>query len=715
MTSLQQSKKRVAWVAIVCFTPLFLFFVGWFFYLSVFQTYKGENMLAFAEEERWKAVSTLKAERGEIFDRFGQPIAINIPSYRVVAVLKLGGKRVENKTLMPDAFPEAAKQLATVIPMTEGDILKRLEQNKDRGQIEFGVPGRDLTVEQKEEIETFEISGITFVEEPKRYYPNKVFASSVVGYAQKIDQNGRIELVGELGIEKSLNDVLSESYGLYRFEKDLAGRQLVSSDEQLKVDPEDGADVQLTIDHRIQQLLDTKMEELYKTYKPKNATAIIMDPKTGEIIALSDRPSFDPNTREISSYSNFSVSSRFEPGSTMKIFTLAAAINEGVYNPNELYKSGSYKYGKTVFNDYNITGWGTIPMVEGVWHSSNVAFSILANERLGLSRYEDYFKAFKFDQRTGVDLPGEVNSQYDFESPLNVLITAWGQSTAVTPMQILQATSAIATDGTMKQPHVIKKVVNRETGETIRTTNPKVVGQPITAESAKQTREALDGVVNSDVGTGQLYALDNYRVIGKTGTAQIAENGKYLSGQYIHSFVGMAPEDDPELVMYIAVDRPNSDSSTTGPRIMAPLFKDVMDVALRYRSVEPDKQAKSNDASTKTTVSFVGQGRDEAVKAAKAAAFTPVSLGSGETVIAQSPVEGQPYVAGERLLLKTDESFTMPVLKGWSLRDVKRLATLYQLNLEIDGTGFVSSQSIGKGKPVNTGATLKVKLQSPSN
>ena len=399
----------------------------------------------------------------------------------------------------------------------------------------------------------------------------------------------------------------------------------------------------------------------------------------------------------------------------MKIFTLAAAINEGVYNPNELYKSGSYKYGKTVFNDYNITGWGTIPMVEGVWHSSNVAFSILANERLGLGRYEDYFNAFKFDQRTGVDLPGEVNSQYDFESPLNVLITAWGQSTAVTPMQILQATSAIATDGTMKQPHVIKKVVNRETGETIRTTNPKIVGQPITAEAAKQTREALDGVVNSDVGTGQLYALDNYRVIGKTGTAQIAENGKYLSGQYIHSFVGMAPEDDPELVMYIAVDRPNSDSSTTGPRIMAPLFKDVMDVALRYRSVEPNKQAKSIDASTKTTASFVDQGREDAVKEAKAAAFTPVALGNGETVTAQSPVEGQPYVVGERLLLKTEDSFTMPTLKGWSLRDVKRLATLYQLNLEIDGTGFVTSQSIGKGKPVKTGATLKVRLASPSN
>ncbi len=715
MNSLQQSKKRVAWVAIVCFTPLFLFFVGWFFYLSVFQTYKGENMLAFAEEERWKAVSTLKAERGEIYDRFGQPIAINIPSYRIVAVLKLGGERVEDKTLMPEEFAEAAKQLATVIPMAEADILKRLEQNKDRGQIEFGVPGRDLTVDQKEEIEAFEIPGVTFVEEPKRYYPNKVFASSVVGYAQKIDQNGRIELVGELGIEKSLNDVLSESYGLYRFEKDLAGRQIVSSDEQLKIDPEDGADVQLTLDHRIQQLLDTKMEELYQEYKPKNATAIIMDPKTGEIIALSDRPSFDPNTREISSYSNFSVSSRFEPGSTMKIFTLAAAINEGVYNPKELYKSGSYKYGKTVFNDYNITGWGTIPMVEGVWHSSNVAFSILANERLGLSRYEDYFNAFKFDQRTGVDLPGEVNSQFDFESPLNVLITAWGQSTAVTPMQILQATSAIATDGTMKQPHVIKKVVNRETGETIRTTNPKIVGQPITAEAAKQTREALDGVVNSDVGTGQLYALDNYRVVGKTGTAQIAENGKYLSGQYIHSFVGMAPEDDPELVMYIAVDRPNGDSSTTGPRIMAPLFKDVMDVALRYRSVEPDKQAKSIDASTKTTASFVDQGRDDAVKEAKAAAFTPVALGNGETVTAQSPVEGQPYVVGERLLLKTAESFAMPTLKGWSLRDVKRLATLYQLNLEIDGTGFVTSQSIGKGKPVKTGATLKVKLASPSN
>ncbi|MFN4213322.1 penicillin-binding transpeptidase domain-containing protein, partial [Exiguobacterium sp.] len=713
--SLQQSKKRVAWVAIVCFTPLFLFFVGWFFYLSVFQTYKGENMLAFAEEERWKAVSTLKAERGEIFDRFGQPIAINIPSYRVVAVLKLGGERVEGKTLLPEEFPEAARELATVIPMTEADVLKRLEQNVERGQIEFGVPGRDLTVEQKEEIESFEIPGITFVEEPKRYYPNKVFASSVIGYAQKIDQNGRIELVGELGIEKSLNDILSESYGLNRFEKDLAGRPLIASDEQLRIEPEDGADVQLTIDHRIQQLLDTKMDEMYEEYAPKNATAIIMDPKTGEIVALSDRPSFDPNTREITSYSNFSVSSRFEPGSTMKIFTLAAAINEGVFDPNELYKSGSYTYGRTTFNDYNITGWGTIPMVEGVWHSSNVAFSIMANERLGLSRYEDYFNAFKFDQRTGVDLPGEVNSQYDFESPLNVLITAWGQSTAVTPMQILQATSAIATDGTMKQPHVIKKVVNRETGETIRTTNPKVVGQPITAEAAQLTREALDGVVNSDLGTGQLYALENYRVIGKTGTAQIAENGKYLSGQYIHSFVGMAPEDDPELVMYIAVDRPNSDSSTTGPRIMAPLFKDVMDVALRYRSVEPEKQEKAVDASTKTTESYLDLGRDEAVTKAKAASFAPILLGGGEAVSAQSPVEGQSYVVGERLLLKTGDTFAMPNLSGWSLRDVKRLATLYQLNLEIDGTGFVTSQSIGKDKPVKTGATLKVRLESPSN
>ncbi|MCT4794512.1 penicillin-binding transpeptidase domain-containing protein [Exiguobacterium alkaliphilum] len=715
MNSLQQSKKRVAWVAIVCFTPLFLFFVGWFFYLSVFQTYKGENMLAFAEEERWKAVSTLKAERGEIFDRFGQPIAINIPSYRVVAVLKLGGERVEGKTLMPEEFPEAARELASVIPMTEADILKRLEQNVDRGQIEFGVPGRDLTVEQKEELEAFEIPGITFVEEPKRYYPNKVFASSVIGYAQKIDQNGRIELVGELGIEKSLNDILSESYGLTRFEKDLAGRPLIASDEQLRIEPEDGADVQLTIDHRIQQLLDTKMDELYKEYAPKNATAIIMDPKTGEIVALSDRPSFDPNTREITSYSNFSVSSRFEPGSTMKIFTLAAAINEGVFDPNELYKSGSYTYGRTTFNDYNITGWGTIPMVEGVWHSSNVAFSIMANERLGLGRYEDYFNAFKFDQRTGVDLPGEVNSQYDFDSPLNVLITAWGQSTAVTPMQILQATSAIATDGTMKQPHVIKKVVNRETGETIRTTNPKVVGQPITAEAAQKTREALDGVVNSDLGTGQLYALENYRVIGKTGTAQIAENGKYLSGQYIHSFVGMAPEEDPELVMYIAVDRPNSDSSTTGPRIMAPLFKDVMDVALRYRSVEPEKQEKAVEASAKTTASYIDLSRKEAVDTSREAAFAPVLLGSGGSVTAQSPVEGQSYVTGERLLLKTDDTFAMPNLSGWSLRDVKRLATLYQLNLEIDGTGFVTSQSIGKDKPVKTGATLKVKLQSPSN
>jgi penicillin-binding protein 2B len=177
----------------------------------------------------------------------------------------------------------------------------------------------------------------------------------------------------------------------------------------------------------------------------------------------------------------------------------------------------------------------------------------------------------------------------------------------------------------------------------------------------------------------------------------------------------MAPEDDPELVMYIAVDRPNSDSSTTGPRIMAPLFKDVMDVALRYRSVEPEKQEKAVEASTKTTTSYIGKNREDVVKEATDSSFNPIVLGDGDEVTAQSPVKGQSYVVGERLLLKTSNSFTMPTLKGWSLRDVKRLATLYQLNLEIDGTGFVTSQSIGKGKPVKTGASLKVKLETPSN
>ncbi|WP_232818663.1 penicillin-binding protein [Exiguobacterium flavidum] len=668
-------------------------------------------MITYAERKRWEAQASLPAERGEIFDRLGSPIAINVPSYRLVAIYRLGDKQDPKQTVID--FKRTAQELAPVIGMESKELETYLIENKDRAQVEFGKKGNDLTLDQKKKIDALKLPGIRLIEEPKRYYPNGVFLSDTLGFVQKLtDDVGRIRLEGQMGIEKQYDEAMQESYGARFFEKDVAGGQLVQGGQGITKEPQDGTDLYLTIDHRIQQALEMEMQKMYKEYKPKNATAVVMDAKTGDILAMTDRPSFDPNKRNMKDFTNFAVSSRFEPGSTMKIFTLAAAIDAGVFEGSKTYKSGSYNYKGTVIKDHNYVGWGTIPMIEGVWRSSNVMFSILTAEQLGIDRYKEYYKKFHFDQRTGIDISGEVNSQSDLSKSLNAVITSWGQSTAVTPMQLLQAATAIAGDGEMVKPHIIKKADHVDKAPYKAETT--VVGKPISAEAAKATRDALDGVVNGKKGTGQMYKLDDYRVIGKTGTAQISENGKYIEGKFIHSFLGMAPKDDPELIMYIAVDRPKKlESSSSGPVIMSPVFKSVMNTALQYRSIKPDTQEDSVDLEAKVTPSYIGETAGAAKELAEKNDAVPLVLGDGVQVVSQIPARGQEFVSGERVMLKTASTFKMPDLTGWSQRDVKKLVSLYDLKLDVIGKGFVTKQSARAGTIVKENGKLTVELAEP--
>ncbi|HCN56860.1 MAG TPA: peptidoglycan glycosyltransferase [Exiguobacterium sp.] len=710
MNPLSKSRRRVAFVMLI-FAALFLVFISRFLYLSTTKKFHGEDMLVYAEKKRWESQSTLSAERGEIFDRLGSPIAINIPSYHLVAIYRLGGVKDPDETVVD--FKKTATGLAPILGMSVKELETYLIENKDRSQIEFGKKGNDLTVDQKEQIDRLKLPGIRLIEEPKRYYPNGIFLSDTLGFVQKItEDNGRVVLKGQMGIEKQYDEALRESFGSRVFEKDRSGGELVQGTSKISNEPKDGSNLYLTIDHRIQQALEKQMQKMYNEYKPKNATGIVMDAKTGEILAMTDRPSFNPNLRDMTDFTNFAVSSRFEPGSTMKIFTLAAAIDAGVFRPNEPYKSGSYNYKGTVIKDYNDVGWGTIPMIEGVYHSSNVMFSILTAEKLGIERYKDYFKKFHFDQKTGIDISGEVNSQSDLSKPLNTLITSWGQSTAVTPMQILQGATAIAGNGEMVKPHIIQKADH--TDKAPYKAKTEVVGKPISAEAAKATREALDGVVNSKIGTGQMYKLKDYRVIGKTGTAQISENGKYIQGQFIHSFIGMAPKDDPELIMYIAVDRPSkNESSVSGPSIMSPVFKSVMNTALQYRSIKPATQKESVDVKAKIIPSYIGKSMNQAEEMAKEQGAVPVVLGDGVEVVSQIPTRGQEFVSGERVLFKTGQTFKMPDITGWSQRDVKKLVSLYDLKLDVIGKGFVTKQSARTGTLVKENGKLTVELAEP--
>lgn len=710
MNPLKKSRWRVAFIMVI-FATLFFVFIGRFLYLATTKQFHGEDMIAYAEKKRWESQEALGAERGEIFDRLGSPIAINIPSYHLIGVYRLGGVKDPDETIVD--FKKTAEGLAPILGMTTKELETYLIENKDRSQIEFGKKGNDLTLDQKEKIDKLKLPGIRMIEEPKRYYPNGIFLSDTLGFVQKItEENGRVALQGQMGIEKQYDNALSESYGARVFEKDRSGNPLIQGASRISNEPKDGSNLYLTIDHRIQQSLEKEMQKMYNTYKPKNATGIVMDAKTGEILAMADRPSFNPNLRDMKDFTNFAVSSRFEPGSTMKIFTLAAAIDAGVFRPNEMYKSGSYNYKGTVIKDYNDVGWGTIPMIEGVYHSSNVMFSKLTAEKLGIERYKDYFKKFHFDQRTGIDISGEVNSQSDLSKPLNALITSWGQSTAVTPMQLLQGATAIAGDGEMVKPHIIQKADH--TDKAPYRAKTEVVGKPISAEAAKATREALDGVVNSKLGTGQMYKLKDYRVIGKTGTAQISENGKYIQGQFIHSFIGMAPKDDPELIMYIAVDRPSkNESSVSGPLIMSPVFKSVMNTALQYRSIQPETQKDSVDVKAKITPSYIKKSARQATDLAKEQEAVAIILGDGAEVVSQIPSRGQEFVSGERVLLKTSNTFKMPDLTGWSQRDVKKLVSLYDLKLDVIGKGFVTKQSARTGTLVKENGKLTVELAEP--
>ncbi|MGH1332403.1 MAG: peptidoglycan D,D-transpeptidase FtsI family protein, partial [Exiguobacterium indicum] len=298
-------------------------------YLATTKQFHGEDMIAYAEKKRWESQETLGAERGEIFDRLGSPIAINIPSYHLIGVYRLGGVKDPDETIVD--FKKTAEGLAPILGMTTKELETYLIENKDRSQIEFGKKGNDLTLDQKEKIDKLKLPGIRMIEEPKRYYPNGIFLSDTLGFVQKItEENGRVALQGQMGIEKQYDDALSESYGARVFEKDRSGNPLIQGSSRVSNEPKDGSNLYLTIDHRIQQSLEKQMQKMYNTYKPKNATGIVMDAKTGEILAMADRPSFNPNLRDMKDFTNFAVSSRFEPGSTMKIFTLAAAIDAGV-------------------------------------------------------------------------------------------------------------------------------------------------------------------------------------------------------------------------------------------------------------------------------------------------------------------------------------------------------------------------------------------------
>lgn len=702
-------RKNVgAGILMVLFTVLFFVLTSKFFLVASSQSAEGVDLIEYGQR-KWMKSDVLDAKRGTMFDRNGEVVAQDIPSYSVIAILD---KNYPNHIKDPE---EAAEKLAKVLD-TDKDNLVDLLSKEGRFQVEI-PSGRKVSYRKKEQIEDLKIPGIDFLRESRRYYPNQTFASHVIGYTGNGEKGVQ---AGLMGLEKSLNKYLQEKDGKITFLGDAFSRAIPANKESVEK-PKHGQDVYLTIDEKIQLYLDEAMQEAAKEYEPEKITGIVADPKTGRILAMSNYPAFNPNEKDIKNYTNFAVSYPFEPGSTMKIFTLAAAIEEGKYNGNEQFQSGSYKLpniGRPIY-DHNRKGWGTITYNEGVQNSSNVAFSKLVREKLGYEKFRSYISKFGLDQKTNIDLPNEKNGSILYNYEIEKVTTAFGQGSTITPIQQIQAATAIANGGKMMQPYLIDKIMNPETKKVVQDNEPKVKGKPISEATSKQVRDILETVVTE--GTGKPYMIDGYSVAGKTGTAQIpGKDGKYISGwgENVFSFIGMAPKDDPKLLVYVAVERPKVEFPEMGSTPTANIFTSVMKSSLQYLNIQPEAKEKQNKSKAKKTYgkeldNYTGQSAKEAKSELEKLGMHVSVIGSGDEVIKQEPYEGAYVIKGERVILRTSGDAKMPDLTNWSYMDILRLSKLLGLKETITGSGFAVKQNVKAGSPVKAGDFLVVQLEAP--
>lgn len=544
------------------------------FYIQVFQ-YQKLNSLA---NDLWQRNLPITPDRGLILDRNGKVLASNITT----TSLYLVPNQIKNKE-------EVAKTLSEILEVPYDEMYKHVSK---RTSIERVHPeGRQLSFEIADKINSYNYDGIYLLKEAKRYYPYNDLLSHVLGYVG-------IDNQGLSGLELKYNEELTGTSGSIKYYSDAKGNRLNKAEEYKEAIS--GNNVYLTIDLDLQQSVERELDNAVAKYNPEHALAIAINPKTGEILAMASRPSYNPNeyqtyTQEVLSR-NLPIWMTYEPGSTMKITTLSAAINEGVVNlfTDTFFDSGSINVDGATIHCWKSGGHGAQTFLNVVENSCNPGFVNLGF-RLGKEKLFKYIKDFGFGEKTGIDLTGEAKGiLFDLDRVGNVELatTAFGQGISVTPIQQVRSVSAAVNGGTLYQPYIVKRVENATTKETISEVNPTVIRQVITEESSKLVRFALENVVAH--GSGRNAYIENYRIGGKTGTAQKVNNGRYMVGNYILSFIGFLPADDPEIVLYAAVDNPKGVTQYGGV-VAAPIAK-----AIFSSYIEMNNVPKSKDTIPKT-------------------------------------------------------------------------------------------------------------------
>lgn len=685
------------------------FFVGIFFfaflcaivklsYVALSSNVDGMNLTEFADS-RNTTKETLYASRGNIYDTNGEVLAKNVNSYTLVAYLS------ETRTTDPDNpkhvvdKESTAKALSEVLDMDYDYALSRLNV-EGAYQVEFGTAGRDLSENKKAEIEALDLDGIDFISGVKRYYKQGSAASYIIGYART---NEIGEIVGEMGIESYYNDELKGTDGETMYQKDAYGYQM--GDALYTIEPVSGSDIYLTIDSQIQLILEDVLNTLEENYEFSWATFTVMDANTGAIVGSASSPDFNPNTLEgLTNYVNPLVGYTYEPGSTMKIFSWLAAMENGVYDGEETFMSGSVEVAGATIYDFNNAGWGEINYDTGFAYSSNVGATHLAL-KLGSEKLRTFYESLGFGSKTGIELPGEESGVLRLTYESELASASFGQGITTTPIQTLQALSILTNDGVMLKPYIVDKIVD-ENGNVTYEGERTELGKKVSSESIKKMNELMYDVVYNGLST--IWQPNNVTLAGKTGTAQIASStGGYLTGNtnYIRSFAGVFPYEDPEYIIYVSVKQIDGGSSAVASAVTSAV-ESIANYANITNTDSDLDLSKIIDLSN-----YMSSNIETTTEELEKLNLKVIKIGNGNTIINQYPLKNTKVLVGSKIFLLTDGTeFTMPDMTGWSSSEVMSFCNLIGLKFSFTGYGVVKEFNLPVGEVIDLTKTLEITL-----
>ena len=654
---------------------------------------------------------TVPAKRGTIYDRNGVPIAEDATSYNVYAVIDKKYKSATGKILyVEDAqFNKVAEVFHKYLDMDEAYVKEQLSQ-PNLTQVSFGAKGNGITYANmmaiKKDLKDASVEGIDFTTSPNRSYPNGQFASSFIGLAQLHEnEDGSKSLLGTSGMESSLNSILAGKDGIITYEKDRLGN-IVPGTEQVSQQTVDGKDVYTTISSTLQSFMETQMNAFQEKVKGKYMTATLVSAKTGEILATTQRPTFDADTKEGLTkdfvWRDILYQSNYEPGSTMKVMTLAAAIDNNTFPGGEVFNSSELKIADVTIRDWDVneglTGGRMMTFSQGFALSSNVGMTLL-EQKMGDATWLDYLNRFKFGVPTRFGLTDEYAGQLPADNIVNIAQSSFGQGISVTQTQMLRAFTAIANDGVMLEPKFISALYDPN-DQSVRKSQKEIVGNPVSKDAASLTRTNMV-LVGTDPLYGTMYnhqtgkpiiTVPGQNVALKSGTAQIADekNGGYLIGStnYIFSAVSMNPAENPDFILYVTVQQPEHYSGIQLGEFANPILeravamKDSLNLQSTAKALD---QISSQTSYAMPSIKDISPG--DLAEELRRNIVQPIVVGTGTKIKESSVEEGTNLAPNQQVLLLSDKAEEVPDMYGWTKATAEAFSKWLNIELEFEGSG----------------------------